>query len=104
MYSRVTLLEIDTVRADIDDIVAQFEAQILPSVRELPGYEGVVVLVTPEGKGMVVSFWDTEDAVEASADVAASAVEEFVTIYRAPPGREHYRVAFAELPQVPVES
>jgi hypothetical protein len=104
MYSRVTLLEIDTLRADLDDVVGQFETQVMPRVRQLPGYEGVVVLVTPEGKGMVVSFWDTEDAVEASAGVAASAVEEFVTVYRAAPGREHYRVAFAELPLVPVES
>ena len=103
MYSRVTLLEIDTLRMHLDDAVAQFETQVMPRVRELPGYEGVVVMVTPEGKGMVVSFWDAEEAVAASAGVAASAVEEFVTIYRAPPGREHYRVAFAELPQVPVE-
>ena len=103
MFSRVTLLEIDTLRVDIDDILERFQTEVMPRVRELPGYEGVVVLVTPEGKGMVVSFWDTENAVEASAGVAASAVEEFVTVYRAPPGREHYRVAFAELPAVAVE-
>jgi len=36
--------------------------------------------------------------------MAASAVEEFVTVYRAPPGREHYRVAYAEMPRVTVES
>jgi len=104
MYSRVTLLEIDTLRADVDDVVADFETRILPGIRELPGYEGVAVLVTAEGRGMVVSFWDSEEAVEASAGMAASAVEEFVTIYRAPPGREHYRVAYADLPAVPVTS
>jgi heme-degrading monooxygenase HmoA len=104
MYSRVTLLEIDTLRADVDETVEKFETGVLPHVRELPGYEGVVVLVTPEGKGMVVSFWDTEEDVAASAEVAASAVEEFVTIYRAPPGREHYRVALADMPRPLVES
>jgi heme-degrading monooxygenase HmoA len=104
MYSRVTLLEIDTLRADVDETVQQFETRVLPHVRELPGYEGVVVLVTPEGRGMVVSFWDTEEDVAASAGVAASAVEEFVTIYRAPPGREHYRVALADMPRPLVES
>ena len=51
VYSRVTLLEIDTLRVDLDDAVEQFEAQVLPRVRELPGFEGVVVMVTPEGKG-----------------------------------------------------
>jgi heme-degrading monooxygenase HmoA len=104
MYSRVTLLEIDTLRIDVDDVVTRFEEEILPRVRELPGFEGVAVMVTPEGKGMVVSFWESEETVEASAGVAASAVEEFVTVYRTPPGREHYRVAFAELPQVTVAS
>ena len=102
MYSRVTLLEIDTLRVDVNDVVDQFETRILPHVREMPGYEGVAVMVTPEGKGMVVSFWDSEEAVAASAGLAASAVEEFVTVYRAPPGREHYRVAYAEMPRVTV--
>ncbi|HEX3291691.1 MAG TPA: hypothetical protein VHR46_09885 [Gaiella sp.] len=104
MYSRVTLLEIDTLRVEIDDVLERFETEILPGVRELEGYAGVTVMVTPEGKGMVVSFWETEEAVTASAALAASAVEEFVTLYRAPPGRELYRVAYAELPPVPVAS
>jgi hypothetical protein len=104
VYSRVTLLEIDTLRVDVEDVLERFEDEILPRVREMPGYEGVAVMVTPEGKGMVVSFWDSEEAVEASAGLAASAVEEFVTVYRAPPGREHYRVAYAEMPRVIVPS
>ena len=104
MYSRVTLLEIDTLRVDVDDVVARFEGEILPRVHELRGFEGVVVMVTPEGKGMVVSFWESEETVEESAGVAATAVEEFVTVYRTPPGREHYRVAYAEMPRVTVAS
>jgi hypothetical protein len=104
MYSRVTLLEIDTLRVEIADVVERFETEVMPRVREWPGYEGVEVMVTPDGKGMVVSFWDTEEDVEASADLAATAVEEFVTVYRAPPGREHYRVAYAEMPRVTVGS
>jgi hypothetical protein len=104
MYSRVTLLEIDTLRADVDDVVARFQVDVLPRVSELQGYEGILVLVTPEGKGMVVSLWDTEEDVTRSAGVAASAVEEFVTLYRSPPGRELYRVAYAELPEAAVIS
>ena len=41
-------------------------------------------MLTPEGKGMIVSFWESEEAAEASAGLAASLVEEFVTIYRSP--------------------
>ena len=97
MYSRVTLLDIDTLRVDMDDVLERYETEILPQVKEMPGYGGVVVMLTPEGKGMIVSLWETEEAVEASAGLAASAAEEFVTIYRSPPGREHYRVAFVDL-------
>jgi hypothetical protein len=104
MFSRVTLLEIDTLRVEVEDVLREFETRILPDVREMTGYEGIAVMVTPEGKGMVVSFWETEEDVEASAGMAASAVEEFVTVYRAPPGREHYRVAYAEMPRVTVGS
>ena len=104
MYSRVTLLEIDTLRADVDDGVQQFETTLLPVIREQPGFEGILVMVTPEGRGMVVSLWESEEAVAASAGLAAGAVEEFVTLYRSPPGREHYRVAYAEMPEVTLTS
>ena len=104
MYSRVTLLEIDTLRVRIDDVLEHLKTEILPRLRDLEGYEGITVMVTPEGKGMVVSFWDSEEAVNASAGVAAAAVEEFVTVYRAPPGRELYRVAYAEMPEVALAS
>ena len=104
MYSRVTLLEIDTLRADVDDVVQQFETTLLPVIREQPGFEGLLVMVTAEGRGMVVSVWESEEAVAASAGLAAGAVEEFVTLYRSPPGREHYRVAYAEMPEVTLTS
>ncbi len=100
MYSRVTLLEIDTLRTDVDDVVERFTTEFLPGLRELPGFEGILLLVTPEGKGLVVSLWESEEAISESAGMAAGAVEEFVTLYRSPPGREHYRVAYAELPEV----
>ena len=100
MYSRVTLLEIDTLRVDVDEVVERFTTDFLPGLRELPGFEGILVLVTPEGKGLVVSLWESEEAVADSAAAAAGAVQEFVTLYRSPPGREHYRVAYAELPEL----
>lgn len=104
MYSRVTLLDIDTLRVEVDDVLERFENDVMPRVREVPGYEGVVVMLTPEGRGMIVSFWESEAAVEASAGLAASLVEEFVTIYRSPAGREHYEVVYVEPPKVAVEA
>jgi heme-degrading monooxygenase HmoA len=102
VYSRVTLLEVDTMRATVDEAVELFRGVVLPHLRELDGFEGVLVLATPEGKGMLVSFWGSEEAAEASTAFAAAEVERYVTMFRAPPGREQYEVVVAELPGVPV--
>jgi len=102
MYARVTLLEIDTMRADVAEAAALFEAEVIPQLRELEGFLGAVVLAAPEGKGMVITVWETEDAVTASAGLAARQVERFVTLYAAPPGREYYEVLYADMPEIPV--
>jgi hypothetical protein len=100
MYSRVTLLEIDTLRTTVDEAVELFEEEVLPALREQDGYEGVVVLANPDGKAMLVSVWETEDDAIASAAFASGALERFVTLFRAAPGREQYEVRLAEMPDV----
>ena len=100
MFSRVTLLEIDTVRVTLDEAVELFRAIVLPRLRELDGFEGVLVLATPEGKGMLMSLWASEKAADESASFASAELERYVTMFRAPPGREHYEVVVAELPGV----
>ena len=100
MYSRVTLLEIDTLRTTVDEAVALFEARVVPRLREQEGYEGIVVLANPDGKAMLVSVWGTEEDAIASAAFASGALEEFVTLFCSPPGREQYEVVFAEMPGV----
>jgi heme-degrading monooxygenase HmoA len=102
MYSRVTLLEIDTLRTTIAAAVEQFEERVLPQLREEDGYEGIVVLANPDGKAMLVSIWEDEYAANASAGFASHALEEFVTMFRSPPGREGYDVVIAEMPGVTV--
>ena len=102
MYSRVTLLEIDTLRTTIAAAVEIFEESVLPRLREQGGYEGVVVLANPDGKALLVSVWEDEDAANASAGFATSALAEFVTMFRSPPGREGYDVVLAEMPGVTV--
>ena len=97
MYSRVTLLEIDTLRVDIEDAAELFRSQVAPGLAEQEGYEGVVALVTPEGKGMIVTFWDTEEAAQDASGFASEELERHVTLFRSPPGRECYSVAFADM-------
>jgi hypothetical protein len=102
MYSRVTLLEIDTLRTTIPAAVERFEELVLPGLREQDGYEGVVVLANPDGKALLVSVWEDEDAANASAGFASHALDDFATMFRSPPGREGYDVVLAEMPGVTV--
>ena len=59
MYSRVLLLEIDTVRVDVEEATQLFRASVLPALRTREGFEGALVLATPEGKGLILTLWET---------------------------------------------
>ena len=104
MYARVTLLEIDPLRTNVEAALETFEDAVLPQLREQEGYQGVVVLATPEGRGLLMSLWETEEASETARGFATEQLEKYMTLFKAPPGREHYRVAFADLPALVVES
>jgi hypothetical protein len=100
VYSRVTQLEIDTVRIPAAEAVELFKREVFPRLREQDGYAGVLVLATPEGKGMLVSFWESAEAADHSRDTGfyPEVLAEYVTLFRSPPGRESYEVAFGDLP------
>jgi hypothetical protein len=100
VYARTTQLEIDTVRISVDDALQVFEQQVMPVLREQPGYRGVYVFSTPEGRALLISFWDTSEQADATADTGwyPAVLEEYVTLFRSPPGREHYEVRLAAPP------
>jgi heme-degrading monooxygenase HmoA len=102
MIARATVAEIDPIRMSVEQAVDLFRESVVPALHEQEGYEGVYVLVSPEGKALVLTFWSDEEAADAGLAGArsfyAEQVEKFVTIYRSPPGRETYDVAVAEAP------
>jgi len=101
VFARVTQIEIDTMRIDTDTAVHTYTSEIVPELRRQPGYAGVLVLANPEGTGTVITFWETAEAADTAAPTGfyAEVLEQFTTIFRAPPGRSRYEVAFAELPR-----
>jgi heme-degrading monooxygenase HmoA len=102
MIARATIAEIDPVRMSVGDAVQLFRDSVLPALHEQPGYEGVYVLLSPEGQALVLTFWESEAAADAGLAGGRSfyreQVEKFVTIYASPPGRETYDVVLAEEP------
>ena len=77
---------------------------MLPQLREQDGYEGVYVLTTPDGKALIMALWETEEA--AAGDHAGfydEQLERYVTLFRAPPGRERYEVVVRRRARAPSE-
>jgi hypothetical protein len=102
MYARVTLLELDPVRFDVAAALERFQALVLPDLRSHPGYDGVYLLANEEGKGVVITLWESEEDAEAglASGFYTAQLEKFVALFRAPPGRESYEVVFAEAPDL----
>jgi heme-degrading monooxygenase HmoA len=104
MVARITLAEVDTVRISLDHAVERFRELVVPALEDQDGFEGFYLLTTPEGKGLVLTFWADEEAAGASlaSGYYAAQLEKFVTFFGAPPGREHYQVALADAPAIAI--
>jgi heme-degrading monooxygenase HmoA len=100
MFARITMFEIDTLRISLDDALERFKELVVPEARKREGYKGIYVMRTPEGKGLIVSLWASEEAATAgiTSGYYDEQVSKFLTLYHAPPGREHYEVVFTETP------
>jgi len=96
------MAEIDPVRTSVGEAVELFRQSVVPALHEQLGYEGLYVLLSPEGQALVLTFWSSEEAADAglegSRSFYAEQVDKFVTMYKAPPGRETYQVVLAEEP------
>jgi hypothetical protein len=99
MFARVTQLEIDVMRTSVEDAAARFDAEVLPELRRRPGFRGALVLANPLGFGTIVTFWEREEQAAPDAEYEAT-LARYVTLFRAPPGRETYEVLVADLPSV----
>jgi heme-degrading monooxygenase HmoA len=102
MVARVTVAEIDPVRQSPRRAIERFESDLLPALHEQDGYEGSYVLLSEEGKVLVLSFWSSDETAHATRvsgfyQSQIDKLNDFV-VFRAPPGREAYDVVVAEAP------
>lgn len=100
MFARVTLFEVDTTRVSFDSALERFKELLLPALRKQPGYKGLYVMRTPEGKGLLMTLWETEGAAQAGVESGFydEKVAKMVMLLRQPPGRDHYEVVLVEGP------
>ena len=102
MVARVTMAEIDPVRQSPRRAIARFEDELIPALHGQDGFEGCYVLLSDEGKVLVVTLWSSDETAQASqaSGFYQSQIERMsdVVFFRASPGRETYDVVVAEAP------
>lgn len=103
MVVRATEGEIDVVRTNPEDAIALFKESVVPALHGQDGYLGCYVLLSAEGKMLVLSFWESDEEARATrlSGFYQEQVEKFseIVVYRQEPGREAYDVVVAEAPQ-----
>ncbi len=98
MHARVTTLEVPPERTE--DATRHLREEVLPQLGRMEGFRGFVGLLSKQGgKQLGVAFWESEEALRASAEAVVSVregtaeaaggtvagVEEFeVNVYEAP--------------------
>jgi heme-degrading monooxygenase HmoA len=72
MHARSGRLQISPDR--IGDVVSQLESEQIPSYREQQGYKGFTLLANRQSGAVVgISFWESEDALTATEELAEQA-------------------------------
>ena len=97
MFARVTTFE--GPPEHVDDFRHALVEHMLPAVRRLEGYQGMLILAERQGgKVLGLSLWESEEAMDASEEAAywfrtygAEAASERVTSV------ERYEVVFSEV-------
>jgi heme-degrading monooxygenase HmoA len=103
MVVRATEAEIDVVRTDPADAVEVFRQSIIPALRRQDGYRGLYVLLSEEGKMLVLTLWESDEAARATrlSGFYERQIAKFedVVFFRNQPGREAYDVVVEDAPQ-----
>jgi heme-degrading monooxygenase HmoA len=99
---RATEAEIDVVRTNPADAIEVFRQSVISALHEQEGYEGCYVLLSDEGKVLVLTFWESDEAARATrlSGFYDSQIQKMadLVVYRQSPGREAYDVVVAETP------
>ncbi len=69
MYARITTYE--GTNEDYDSGLETIKSQLMPKVRQLQGYKGLLSLVDRgTGKSLTIALYDSEDAMSSAAKAA----------------------------------
>ena len=93
MHARLNVTQWNPER--VDEGLRLTEETIIPGYQEKDGFQGYLLLTERDGdKAIAITLWDTEEHMEASAEVARAMIPRLKDILKAPPQTEHYEVLF----------
>jgi quinol monooxygenase YgiN len=91
MYARTTTMR---VRPEaIDDVTAYIRDDVLPMVTQLDGCVGLSCLTAPEGRCVVTSAWETEEAMHGAAEKVRASRERAAEMFGASPEVGEWEIA-----------
>lgn len=99
MFGRSTQFTADP--ANIDEGARMYKAEVIPAVQGQPGFKGAVSLSDRStGKGISITFWDTEANLRASESAANQVRSDTLAKLgiTEPPTVERMEVTYFELP------
>ena len=97
MYARVSQYE-GGAPEGLEESVRRGREEILPAARELDGFAGAIALLDRRtGRHMVISLWESEEAMRASEDVAEELRQRQLTGGEQVASVSRYEVAMLEL-------
>lgn len=95
MYARVIIWQYRPEHTD--EVIQLYHESVVPEQRKQHGFKGVMVLNDREaGKGISITFWDTQADLQASDQVSPyfqQQMAKFATYFTAAPVRETYEVS-----------
>jgi len=97
MYARVSSYE-GGAPEGLEESVRRGREETLPDARKLDGFRGAIALLDRRsGRHMVISLWESEEAMRASEDVASELRERQLTEGEQVASVDRYEVAMLEL-------
>ena len=93
MFARLTIVQTKVDKTD--EAVKVTKESVIPAAKSQKGFVGAHLLTEPNGKGVFITFWETEE--DAIANEKSGYYQEqlakFKDMFTAPPVHEGYNVS-----------
>ena len=88
MHARASYIQAQPDR--VDEVVRQVESDVIPTLKEQDGFKGFTVLADRDSGQLVgLSFWESEEAMQASEEVGDQTRQQAAETANAPEPRVH---------------